>query len=82
MLNRIFIKKHTISISVIIFIIIYSILYYIKPDFIYNQDGSLREFGIGYKSKTIIPLWLLSIIIAILSYFIVSYYIAIPKLKY
>ena len=82
MLNRIFIKKHTISISVIIFIIIYSVLYYIKPDFIYNQDGSLREFGIGYKSKTIIPLWLLSIIIAILSYFIVSYYIAIPKLKY
>jgi hypothetical protein len=52
------------------------------PHFLYNQDGSLREFGIGYKKKTVIPIWLVALILAILSYLFVLYYLAIPKIKF
>jgi hypothetical protein len=37
----------------------------------YNEDGSLRQFGIGFQRKTVVPAWLVAIIIAILSYLLV-----------
>jgi hypothetical protein len=40
----------------------------------YNPDGSLKEFGVGFRKKTIIPVWLISIFLAILAYFSVVYY--------
>jgi hypothetical protein len=39
----------------------------------YNEDGSLRQFGIGFQRKTVVPAWLVAIIIAILSYLLVLY---------
>jgi hypothetical protein len=51
-----------------------------KPAFLYNKDGSIREFGVGYKNKTILPIWLLSLILGILSYLFVMYYVAYPKI--
>jgi hypothetical protein len=50
-----------------------------KPAFLYNQDGSIREFGVGYKNKTILPIWLLSLILGILSYLAVMYFVAYPR---
>jgi len=47
----------------------------IKPAFLYNKDGSVREFGIGYKNKTILPIWLLSLVLGICSYLVVMYYV-------
>ena len=46
----------------------------------YNKDGSLRQFGIGYQKKTILPAWLIAIVVAIMSYFGVLYYISLPKM--
>jgi len=54
--------------------VIFSIIQIMKPTFLYNNDGSLREFGIGYKNKTIFPVWLLSIVLGILCYLSVKYY--------
>jgi hypothetical protein len=82
MITRIFIKKHIISFAIIIFLIIYFIINHIKPHFLYTKDGHLRAFGLGYKNKTVIPLWLISIVVAILSYVGVLYWLALPKLKY
>tara|TARA_Y100000389_G_scaffold176807_1_gene188584 strand:- start:1039 stop:1284 length:246 start_codon:yes stop_codon:yes gene_type:complete len=65
--------------AIILFLVSFSLLNYMKPDFIYNKDGSLRQFGLGYKNKTIITSWLLSIILAILSYLTVLYYLEYPK---
>ena len=45
-----------------------------KPKFLFNRDGSLRVFGIGYRNKTIFPIWLLSMILGILCYLYVTYY--------
>jgi len=70
-----FIQKNTPLISIILFIVIFSIIQLLKPSFLYNNDGSIREFGIGYKNKTILPIWLLSIILGILCYVFVLFYL-------
>ena len=70
-----FIRKNVTLVSIILFIIIFGAIQMFKPSFLYNSDGSLREFGIGYKNKTILPVWMLSIVLGILSYILVLFYI-------
>jgi hypothetical protein len=69
-----FIKENTTVIAILLFITIYGSIQLMKPACFYNRDGSIREFGIGYKNKTIFPIWLLSIVLGILSYLIIIYY--------
>jgi hypothetical protein len=80
-MSRQFIRNNVTLIAIIIFFIIFIPLQIIKPGFLYNHDGSIREFGIGYKNKTIVPLWLFSIILGILSYLLVLYYVTYPKIN-
>jgi hypothetical protein len=68
-------RENALFASITIFIIIFVIINYYKPLFLYNNDGSIREFGIGYKNKTILPIWLFSIILGILSYIGIMYYL-------
>ena len=70
-----YIRENVTLTSTILFIILFIIIQIIKPSFLYNKDGSLREFGIGYKNKTIFPVWLLSIILGIVCYLVVNWYI-------
>lgn len=81
-MNRNYIRENITTISIIIFVILFGLIVLIKPAFLYNKDGSVREFGIGYKNKTILPIWLVSIILGILSYLIVLFYLAKPKLMF
>jgi hypothetical protein len=67
-------KNITLS-ATILFLIIYSLVYILKPKFLFNSDDSLREFGVGYKNKTILPLWLISIVLGIFCYFSVLVFI-------
>lgn len=62
-----------LSISILIFVVGFTVIQLLKPNIIYNEDGSLRTFGVGYRRKTIIPLWLIVIILAIFSYFVALY---------
>ena len=80
-MNRLFIRRNITSISIIIFVVIFARIQYLQPAFLYNKDGSIREFGIGKKNKTIIPIWLISLVVAILSYLFVLCYLAYPKFK-
>jgi hypothetical protein len=77
---RTFTKNNTTLVSIVIFLVIFGIVQLMKPNFLYNNDGSLREFGVGYKNKTILPLWLFSIVLGILIYVLVLYYLAYPKI--
>ncbi len=70
------IKGNVVTISILIYIILYILIMYIKPSFLFQKNGSLRNFGIGYRNKTIIPVWFLAIFIATLSYFSVMYYVS------
>ena len=70
-----FTRNNVTLVAIILFVIIFIIIQIIKPSFLYKNDGSLREFGVGYKNKTIVPMWLLSIILGILCYLFVLYYL-------
>lgn len=65
------IRYHKVSSAIIIFLILFSIIHYMKPGFAYNSDGGFRPFGLGYRSKTVIPIWLLAILLAIFCYLMV-----------
>lgn len=79
-MNRHYIRENATLFSIVLFLIMFGTIQLMKPAFLYNKDGSIREFGVGYKNKTILPIWLLSIILGILSYLFVMYYVAYPKL--
>lgn len=81
-MSRQFIRNNVTLVAILIFFIIFIPIQLIKPGFLYNHDGSIREFGIGYKNKTILPVWLFSIILGIFSYLFVLYYLAYPKISF
>ena len=78
---RSFVRNNITLTAITIFVVIFAVVQVLKPGFLYKQDGSIREFGVGTKNKTIMPVWLFSIILGILSYLFVSYYIAYPRLQ-
>ena len=80
MWTRGYIRKHINAIAIVIYIIVFVLVLAIKPTILFKENGNIRQFGIGYKNKTIIPVWLLAIILAILSYLGVLYYLAIPRM--
>lgn len=79
---RAFIKRNLPFISIVVFTLVFSSIQMVKPAFLYDNDGSLRSFGIGSQKKTILPIWLFALILAILSYIFVCYCIAIPKMMF
>ncbi len=79
MISRLFVRNHISAVAIFIYLILFGTLVFIKPNFLYNKDGSLRNFGVGTSKKTVIPVWLLAIVLSILSYFFVLYYISAPK---
>lgn len=78
---RTFIRNNITLTAIILFIIIFAVVHIMRPACLYKRDGSIREFGVGTKNKTIMPVWLFSIILGILSYLFVLYYIAYPRLN-
>lgn len=72
-----FIRNNLAGSAIVLYVIIFMLIQYANPAFIYNDDGSLREFGVGYSSKTVFPIWLVAIILGILSYLFV-YYVSRP----
>lgn len=78
-MNRIYIRENITLVSVALFVLIFGLIQMMKPACFYNKDGSIREFGIGYKNKTILPIWLLSILLGILCYLAVLYYVRAPN---
>jgi quinol-cytochrome oxidoreductase complex cytochrome b subunit len=74
MFEKRWLRHNKIAVAIVIYILLFALINFLKPAFMYNTDGSLKEFGVGFRKKTIIPVWLISIILAILAYFSVVYY--------
>ncbi len=54
--------------ATVLFVLVFALLVYVKPSCFYLPDHSLRRFGVGYRQKTMFPLWLAAIVLAILAY--------------
>jgi hypothetical protein len=73
---RSYIAKNATLVSIFLFLAVFITIQLGKPRFLYKDDGSIRDFGIGYNNKTILPVWLLAIVLGILSYLFVLYYLS------
>jgi hypothetical protein len=70
-----FVRANKLNFSILLFVALFSLLHYFKPAIVYTPEGGFRQFGVGYKQKTVLPIWLLAIFMAILSYIAVMYYL-------
>jgi hypothetical protein len=63
----------------LIYLIGISIVLTIKPSFMFSEDGTWKEFGIGRNTKTHtwMPFWLFAVLWALISYILVSMYMAL-----
>jgi hypothetical protein len=77
-----FVIKNINLVSVVIFLLLFALIMFMKPSVIFDKAGRPRDFGIGYKNKTILPLWLTVIILAILSYLCILIYINFNTFTY
>lgn len=77
---RTIIRNNLAGTAILLYVIVFMLVQYANPSFLYNDDGSLREFGIGYSSKTVLPIWLVAIVLGILSYLAV-YYVSRPATR-
>jgi hypothetical protein len=73
MLSKSAIRENKLVISITLFLCFFYAIHSFKPRFIYNEHGGFRQFGIGYKQKTVVPIWIASIVLAILCYVAVYY---------
>jgi len=74
-MDKQYIRQYMLSVSIFVFMILFGVIQYAKPSIFYNTDGSIRKFGVGYRNKTILPIWLFAIVLAILTYVGILYYL-------
>ena len=70
---RQFVVKNINLVSIVVFLLLFVLIMITKPTTIFDKNGRPRDFGIGYKNKTILPLWLTVIILAIFSYLFIAF---------
>ena len=68
MLSEKFLRIYNVHLSILLFLIIFISIHIIKPGFIYNDEGGFRPFGVGFKHKTVLPIWVIAIALAIICY--------------
>ena len=69
-----YIRRHKTTAAIFIFLILFTSFHLLKPGFAYTEEGGFRQFGLGYKQKTVIPVWIVAIVLAIFSYlFVIAY---------
>jgi hypothetical protein len=59
---------NAIYLSIAAFAVLLFLLHLVKPSMIYAKDGSIRQFGIGYRQKTVVPLWFVVLLVAAVCY--------------
>lgn len=70
-----YINANKANAAILLFIVLFSIIHITKPTVVYNSDGGFRPFGVGYRHKTVIPIWGVAIVLAIFSYLAVLLYV-------
>lgn len=68
---KILLQKYKLHFAILLFLTLFFSIQYFKPPFLYDTDGSLKPFGLGYKRKSIFPVWLFSIYLGIICYLVV-----------
>ena len=64
-------ERQALTNSLAIYIFTLFILFIVKPDISFDEDGKLREWGIS-KEKTMFPVFVISLIVSIVSLFLMT----------
>lgn len=56
-----------LKISIVVYLFSFVLLYMVKPKLMFTKKNRMREFGTS-NNKTILPIWLVSAIVGILTY--------------
>jgi len=64
-----------VLVSIIGTCVLIALVHFLKPSLIYTETGRIRQFGIGWRKKTVIPIWLTVFIIAIFCYSLAYIYV-------
>ena len=56
-----------LKISIVVYLFTFVLFYMVKPKLMFTKNNRMREFGTSNK-KTILPIWLVSAIVGILTY--------------
>ena len=75
-------QRYKIQSAIIIFLVLYISIIMTEPNFCFDDDGNILQFGLNYKNKTIVPMWLLAVLFGILSYFSIYYYLHMSKILF
>lgn len=76
MLTKAFVARHMTFVAILLFLTLFAVINMMKPSFLYNKDGSLRTMGVGWSRRTVVPAWLVSLIVASLCYLAVMFYVS------
>ena len=76
MISRQFIYQQKVNFAIGIFLFLFILIHWFKPSISYDLDGAFRPFGVGYSDKTVVPIWIIAIILAIFSYLAVLAYLS------
>jgi len=57
-----------LKIAIALYLLLIFIVLFYKPQFIFTDEGELKEFGTG-ENKTIMPLWIIFALMGIVSYY-------------
>ena len=61
-------QSNTLGFAITVFMLVFGIFIYASPSFAFDAKGRAKPFGIGIRRRTVTPVWLVAIIVAILSY--------------
>jgi hypothetical protein len=66
-----YLQKHKVSSAIVLFVSLFLLFHWFKPSFAYTESGGFRPFGVGYRNKTVFPIWAVAIALAVFSYFVI-----------
>jgi hypothetical protein len=72
---RKFVNANKLHVAILLFLVLFSIIHITKPNILYTNEGGFRQFGVGYRHKTVIPIWGVAIVLGIFSYLAVLTYL-------
>ena len=66
-------RSNPLILALAMFMVLYALFVYVSPSFAFDRSKRARPFGIGIKSRTVTPVWLVVIVLSILCYLFVIY---------
>lgn len=64
-------NTNPITSAIIIYLILIGLLVFFKPQYVFDENGQHKEFGVGYTNKTLLPIWLICFLLAVVSYYLI-----------